>query len=157
MKITRLTTFQDLLQVLTDEHVPHAADPATQSVEISGKTGLGPLVVRWEKTLPYVQIIQPMVRNIPANRLAEIEHGICRANGFAPLPGFGYEYDRHFLYMRLCVPMFEEGMLTQSFNRLLWSAVQVATDFLAAFQKVADGTATGEQVVPLAIAGRSGN
>jgi len=149
--ITRITNFKELIAILEETKVPHRYEAEPQVVEIQTGLPAGNLFVRWEKTLPYVQIIQPMVRNVPRERLAEIEHGICRANNFAPLPGFGFDYDKGFVYMRLVVPMYEEGMLTQSFNRQLRAAVQNAKEFTNAFVKVVEG-APGEQLVPLAIA-----
>jgi hypothetical protein len=151
--ITRIASFQDFLAVLVEAQVPHQIDPEALVAEI--QLPGGNLFVRWEKTLPYAQIIQPMVRDVPAARLAEVEHAICRANNFVPVPGFGFEYQRGFIYMRLCVPMYAEGMLVQSFNRQMKAVVQNAKEFTSAFKKVVEG-APGEQLVPLAIADNKG-
>src|SRR5262249_24366214 len=125
MPIERIASFCDLLNLLTETNTPHRADVDRQVVEIPTAVPPlnGPLVARWEKNLPYVQIIHPVVEAVPAARRADVIDAICRANNAIPLPGFGYHYDLHFVYMRLCVPMYEEGMLSTSFRKQLASVV----------------------------------
>src|SRR6266508_352672 len=110
MPITRITSFTDLVQALEESNTPHRADADRQTVEIPAASPFGSLGVRWEKRLPYGQIVQPMVKNVPRERRSEVEQAICRANNTIALPGFGYEYGKDFVYMRLCVPIYEEGM-----------------------------------------------
>src|SRR5262249_42918429 len=119
MATTNLTKFADLEAYLTENNVPHRTDAANQSVELPVNTGgvAGVMYLRWETKLPYVQIILPFVGNVPPERVHEVESAVCHANTVIPLPGFGYEYDKRFIFMRLCVPMYEEGMRAGSFHR----------------------------------------
>ncbi|HKA90442.1 MAG TPA: hypothetical protein VKE22_22425 [Haliangiales bacterium] len=149
----RIATFQDCLAYFAELKVPHKIDAATQLIEIP--TELPPLVgqhyIRFEKALPYVQLIQPMVRDVPADRRAEVEHAICVANNTVPLPGFAYQYQNNFIYYRLTLPMYEEGMLATSFQKQQLSLLKNARDFLIPFRQVVDGK-PGSQILDLAVA-----
>ncbi len=149
MPIARISSFADLLTLLDEQGTPYRKDADKQTVELPAPAGS--LVIRWEKRLPYVQIIQVMVWNVPPERRAEVEHAICRANNTIALPGFGFECDKGFVYMRLCVPMYEEGMLAQSFRRLIASVMSNARQFTVPFQRVVEGE-PGAKILQLAVA-----
>src|SRR5215831_6507607 len=136
MSTARIASFADLLTFLSETSTPHTADLERQTVELSTTAPPGTMVIRWEKALPYVQIIHIMVTDVPAARRAHVEEAICRANNAIALPGFGYAYDKDFIYMRLCVPMYEEGMLTLSFRKQIASVLSNASQFIGAFTKV---------------------
>jgi hypothetical protein len=148
----RLAKFSDLLAFLEEAKLPNKADAQSQVVEVPTSSGplKGSVYIRWEKQLPYVQIIHPMVLNVPPERLADVEHAICRANLTLPQPGFGFEYERSFIYFRVCVPVYEEGMLTTSFQRLVLGAIHTARDFLLPFQDIVGGK-PGEEILRLAV------
>src|SRR5262244_2471288 len=93
----------------------------------------------------------PVGEAVPAARRADVIDAICRANNAIPLPGFGYHYDLHFVYMRLCVPMYEEGMLSTSFRKQLASVVSNAREFAVPFMKIVQGE-PGERILELAVA-----
>jgi hypothetical protein len=152
MAITRLTNFTELVEYLSENSVPHASDPAGQVVElpVTSPPLSGMLYIRWERKLPYVQIIHPFIGNVPEDRIRAVETAICRANTIIALPGLGYEYDKRFIYMRLCVPMYEEGMASASFQRQILAVLQNARDFIAAFRDIVAG-APGEQIMALAV------
>jgi hypothetical protein len=152
MAITRLTQFSDLVEYLAENNVPHKSDPAHQVVElpVTSPPLAGMLYIRWEKKLPYVQIIHPFVANVPENRISEVETALCRANTIIPLPGLGFEYEKRFVYMRLCVPMYDEGMLATSFQRQVIGVLQNAKDFIAAFRDIVAGS-PGTEVMALAV------
>src|SRR5262249_47396897 len=107
--------------------------------------------IRWEKQLPYVQVIHPMVLDVPVERLAEVEHAICRANNTIAVPGFGFEYSKRFIYFRLCVPIYEEGIAAASFQRQILGAIRNARAFLLPFREVVEGK-PGEEILSLAVA-----
>lgn len=153
MAITRVASFSDFLALLGETNTPHRADPERQVAEIAASPGT--LAIRWEKNKPYAQIVQVMVQDVPADRRTEVEHAICRANNTIVLPGFGYEYDRNFIYMRLCVPMYDEGMLATSFRKQMASVVSNAQQFVGPFQKVVQGE-PGERILELAVQAATG-
>lgn len=152
MAITRFTSYQDLVAYLVEHHVPHEAQPDNLVVEmpVNAPPLAGLLYIRWEKQLPYVQIIHPFVLDVPEDRIREIESALCHANTIIALPGLGFEYQKRFVFMRLCVPMYEEGMLAASFQRQVLGVLQNAKDFLAPLRDVVAG-ASGKDVLALAV------
>ena len=152
MPITRIAKFEDLVAFAAESGIPHEADAEKQIMvlPLSERLLTGQILIRWEKQLPYAQLVYPMVKDVPAERRAEVEHAICRANNTIPLPGFAYEYTNNFIYFRLTVPMYEEGMLAQSFRRQIDAVRNNAKDFLVPFQQVVAG-APGETILQLAV------
>ncbi len=152
MAIVQLKSFADLLEYLTESNVPHRGDPESQMVELPVLSPplVGQIYIRWEKKLPFVQVVHPFVWRVPPERLPEVETAICRANTVIALPGLGYEYDLRFIYMRLTVPVFDEGILAISFQRLVRGVIQNAKEFLGAFSDIVAGK-PGAEVMALAI------
>jgi len=153
MPITRVAKFEDLLAFLSESNVPFQVDNAAKVavLPLNEPPLVGQILIRWEKQLPYVQILYPLVRDVPAERRGEVEHAICRANNTISLPGFGYEYSSNFIYFRLTVPMYEEGMLALSFRRQVEGVISNSRDFLVPFQQVVAGE-PGEKILQLAVA-----
>jgi hypothetical protein len=153
MPITRVAKFEDLLAYMTESNVPFQVDNDAKVavLPLNEPPLVGQILIRWEKELPYAQIIYPLVRGIPPERRAEVEHAICVANNTIPLSGFGYEYKNSLVYFRLTVPMYEEGMLAQSFRRQVEAVINNSRDFLVPFQQVVAGE-PGEKILELAVA-----
>jgi hypothetical protein len=151
MPITQLTSYHDLVQWLTDDNVPHRADEANLAVEIPVDTAplSGLLYLRWERKLPYLQIIHPFVLDVPEPRVRDVETAIIRANNVIPLPGLGFQYERRFVYMRLCVPIYD-GMRADNVRKQIVGVLNNATDFLGPFKAIVAGKA-GEQILELAV------
>ena len=152
MPTARLTKFDDLLAYLRENNVPHKADPAGLSVELPLATpaNAGSVYVRWEKDLPYVQVIYPFVGEVPDARVPDVESAIVRVNNTIKLPGFGYEHGNHIIYMRLCVQLYDEGISATSFQRQVFAVLQNANEFVGAFRDVVAG-ASGKDVLDLAV------
>ncbi len=152
MAIARIKTYDDLLAYLKEHNVPHKADPANLTVELPVPSAVDgpPVFVRWEKALPYVQVIFPFIGNVPDARVPELESAICRVNNTIKLPGFGYAHDTHVLYMRLCVQLYDDGVAVTSFQRQVLGVIENAKDFFAAFRDVVAG-APGKDVLALAV------
>ena len=152
MATVQLKAFPDLLAYLTESNVPHRGDPETQMVELPVLSPplVGQVYIRWEKKLPFVHVVHPFVARVPPERIPEIETAICRANTVIALPGLGYEYDLRFVYMRVTVPVFEEGVVALTFQRLVRGVLQNAKDFLGPFRDIVAGK-PGAEVMALAI------
>src|SRR5262249_41063196 len=146
------TSYADLLEYLKENNVPFQADPNALAVEVPVTMPplKGVVYIRWEKQLPYVQIVHPFVMNVPEGRIPAVETAIIRANNIVPLPGLGFHHDRRFVYMRLCVPMYKDGMLAANFQNQVLSVLNNAREFLAAFQAIVAGK-PGEEVMQLAV------
>jgi len=146
--ISRIRTYEDLVQYLTENKLPHRANPAELAVEVpfTNAQQTGTVFLRWG-LMP--QIVYPFLANIPESRIADLETAICRVNTAVGLPGFGYEYDARFLYMRLCAPTYAEGIPAIALQRLVLAVIDNARQFAAAFADVASGS-PGKDILDLA-------
>ena len=146
--ISRIRTYQDLVQYLAENQLPHRANPAELAVEVPVTTAqqTGVVYLRWG-AMP--QIVFPFLANIPESRVAELEAAIGRANTAVSLPGFGYEYEQRFVYMRMCAPTYAEGIPAVALQRLVLAVIENARQFAAAFAEVASG-APGKDILELA-------
>ncbi|HKA89705.1 MAG TPA: hypothetical protein VKE22_18710 [Haliangiales bacterium] len=147
-----MTTFQELLAFLVDNKFPHAADPATQVIELPSKAAPlpGNLFIRWETKIPFLQIIHLMIEGVPPERIPDVETAIAILNNAVELPGFGLDHANRRLYCRFTVPAFPpEGISPATLNRLGTICVAQARDFLPAFQAVVGGQ-PGNQIIRLA-------
>jgi hypothetical protein len=152
MPIERLVKFPDLVTYLDELKAPYRIDTANQVCEVAVTVPVKTsLFIRWETRVPYVQIFLPFVNDVPANRVADVCDAVVRANAINPLPGLGYQHDLKFVYMRLCVPMYEEGMLAVSFQKQIHAVLRLAQDFVGAFQDIVKGE-PGSAVMTLAVA-----
>ena len=146
MATARLTKFEDLLAYLRENNVPHKADP--DGVELGLANSV--VYIRWEKTLPYVQVIHPMIGNVPEARERDIEVAICRANSTIKLPGFGYDHINHIIYMRLCMQLYDTGVAPAVFQRQVFAVLENGNQFLPVFRDIVAG-ASGDSVLDLAV------
>ena len=150
MAIETLKTFSDLLGFLAEKRVPHQADMGAQLIEMPAK--LPPLddvlYVRWERRLPYLQIVQPVVRNVFSDRTDDVLEALCRLNDNLPCATFGLEYERRFIYLRRCLPVYEEGILATWFEREIGIVVAIARDLVRPLGQVVAG-APGARVIEL--------
>jgi hypothetical protein len=149
MAPTRLSKHEDLIAFLADAKIPHqpAGDDA---VEVRAPNG-DSILVRWERGLPYLQVIYPFIGGVPPERDREVMSAVCRVNNTIKLPGFGYEPDQRMIYMRLCVQLDEAGSIgTTAFQRQVLAVVQNATELVGGFRDVVAG-APGKDVIELAL------
>lgn len=152
MATERLTKFEDLVAYLTESKIPHRADAEHLAVQlpVDNPPNAGAVFVRWERGLPYVQVIYAFLE-VPPARIQAIESAICRANNSIKLPGFGFEYDSRYIYMRLAVQLYDGGIPAESFRRMVLAVLENARELVEGFRGVVNG-AEPERVVELAIA-----
>ena len=139
MAIARLARYEDLVQYLVEGNVPHREDQLQLSVEVPVLTPplTGTVFVRWERHLPYVQIVHPFVQDVPDSRVAAVESAITHANELLAAPGLGYHHDHRFVYMRRCVPVYAEGLLATTFQKQVAAVLEIARDHVAALTTLA--------------------
>jgi hypothetical protein len=111
----------------------------------------GSVYIRWEKDLPYVQVVYPFIGNVPAPRIPDVESAICRVNATIKLPGFGFQHGDNFIFMRLCVQLYEDGITPIAFQRQIAAVLENAREFVAAFRDVIGG-APATDIIKLALA-----
>jgi hypothetical protein len=149
MAPTTIRSINELLDVLTAHNVPHAVKPDSRTVEIPARTP--PLdstcYIRWEKDLPYVQIICPMAVGIPPERHRDLDAAMSRANNAVAFPGFGLDHEHGTLYFRYTMAMFgEDGVATTVFQRIVLAVMNKARDFVVPFRQVIEGK-PGDQIL----------
>jgi len=147
-----ITKFDELLKFLTDTRVPHRIDPDRQLIEVPGEGPPlpGNLYIKWEKHVPFLQLIHFMIEDVPAEREHELERAIVRLDNILEVGGFGFEYERRRLYCRLSVPVYRpEGITPTTLDRLCRGIVENARSYVDVFAQVVTGT-PGDQVVAIA-------
>jgi hypothetical protein len=146
MPPTRITGFADMEELLKSDGVQYMKDDTERAVQIPTETGpfKGNLFIRWEKTLPYVNAICPVIFDIPADRMAAVETACLRINHAIALPGFCVDPERRFVYFRVTVPIEPGGMEAAFYRLMMMAAIHNARDFLAALQGVVAGSSPEE-------------
>ncbi len=146
-----LTSFEQFVTFLTENKVPHRADAASQVVEMPSNAAPlpGNLFVKWERTVPFLQLIQFMVNGVPAERVRELEAAMARLNNQLEVGGFGLDHQNRRLYCRLTVPVLPpDGIDAMHIDKLARGVVRNGQEFLEAFTKVIAGE-PGETIVSI--------
>ncbi|MCB9562026.1 MAG: hypothetical protein H6708_16605 [Kofleriaceae bacterium] len=137
-------SFDEFVSALEKLKVPHRAVVSSREVELQSNTALpGPLVFRWETSVPFVTVRQYVLEDLPAERMDELEHAVVRVNHHLPVTGFGLDHLRRRLYYRVATPVFA-GVDVDVLNRLAKGVLANAKEFAASFQAVASGRAGAE-------------
>lgn len=137
-----LVDFEQFMNFLEVNKFPHSVNREQQLVEIPSKAAPlpGNLYVKWEPRLPFLQLIQFMINDVPEARIADLETAIVRINCALEIPGFGFDHRRRRLFCRLTVPVFApEGITPTAFHRLGQACVGNAKELYPAFKAVVDG------------------
>ena len=151
MAVERIRTFEDLAAWLDESKQRFRVDATGLVAEVTvtkPRPLSGTLTMRWD--VPYVHLELPFVLDVPESRIRAVETALVLANNIIALPGLGFDYARRSVYMRIAVPMHDDGMLATSFKAQVFGVLAVANDFLAPFQAIVAGQ-PGEQVMELAV------
>ena len=146
---TNIATFRELLTFLDASEVSHRVDEAIQIVELpsSGPELPSSVYLRWERHVPFIQLIQFMLESVPAERIREIETAIVRLDNVLEVGGFGLDHERRHLYCRLTVPVFQpEGIVSTTLVRLVAGVVENAAQYVESFRRVVAGE-SGDRIV----------
>lgn len=148
-----LRSYDDLVAFLVANEITHATDPARFAVEIASaaRSLPGGTVVRWEQTIPYIQVMQQMSGPVPEDRVREIETAISHINDVAKIPGYGYSYLGRAIYYRLCVPMYDGEISSESLHRAITAVLNNALQLQPALEHVVAG-ASGASVLEYLVA-----
>jgi len=142
-----VSSYAELLQLLSVLQAPHRADPALQTIDLLTATDLpGPLHVRWEKHLPLVQLLQPVVVNVPAARVRDIEAAVVRINNAAVFSGLGFDHAMRRVYYRITGVVLLDGLRVDLLQAYLQGAVANATELRPSLLKVVDGL-SGDEIL----------
>ena len=149
-KPTLLANFQDLLNLLEKDNLPHRADAERQQVELPTKSGSleGELLILWDARSFIVQCIQPLPFEVPEARIGAVERAIAYINHALVLPGFGLNHINRVLYYRLSVPRRSDGTMSAEELQLLFrTTASTAGDFYLPLLGVALEDKSPEQVI----------
>src|SRR5262249_45665839 len=122
-------SFEQLLQFLVDNKVPHNRDLERQLIELPSNAAPlpGNRYLRWEKSVPFLQIIHFMIENVPVDRIRELETAIIRLDNKLEVGGFGFDHDMRKLYCRLVVPVYpHDGLNPMTLDKLTHGVVSNA-------------------------------
>lgn len=144
-------SFDQFVKFLGDNKVPNRVDAERQIIELPSKGAPlpGNLLIKWEKQVPFLQIIHFMIENVPADRIRELETAIIRLDNRLEVGGFGFDHTSNRLYNRLTVPVIPPGGIDpMGISQLGHGVVRSAKEFLEVFQEIVGGK-PGDQVFAL--------
>jgi hypothetical protein len=149
--MTAVHDFEQLVAFLNTNQVPHTLNAELQLVELTSNAGPlpGNLVVKWEKLVPFVQVIHVMIEGVPADRVREVETALVRLDNRLEVGGFGFDHDRRNLYCRLSIPVLPpDGLNPTTLAQLGNGVIRNAMEFLQPFQEVIEGK-PGDQIAAI--------
>lgn len=149
----QLRTVQDFIALLAQSNLKHSFDTQTQVITLYKSTPplQGPLTLRWEKAMPFIQVIQPMVLGLPEDRIAALESAISRLNHVSTVPGLGLDHTNRFLYFRYTIRIdATDGIRADKLDEVMDGAVMNAVEFYRPLHAVIQGESP-DKVVELAV------
>jgi hypothetical protein len=135
-----LRNFEEFFGYLKGQTLILQFDSKRQIVEIPSHAAPlpGNLLMKWEKDLPFLQMVHFMIEKLPPDRVSELEAAIARVNNKLELAGFYIDHDSMRLYSRLIVPVLH-GIEAADLNTLAGICVRSGQEFRDTFQAVVDG------------------
>src|SRR5262245_26590251 len=104
-------TVDDFVQYLEGKRVPHRAYRSAGLVEIESSAPLpGAVQIRWESSVPFINVRIAVLRDVPEERLKELEAATVRVNDRLPVLGFGLDHANRVQYFRVAVFLPETGV-----------------------------------------------
>jgi hypothetical protein len=132
-------SFDELLAFLGAEGASFRHDATAQIVQLSTRDAGGPVFVRWERNLPYVQIVATVIRDVPEERVREVIDALARLNHAVPLPGFGIDLTRRQVYFRATLVGGNEGLPIEVLKRGILAVLSNARDFTPPLARIVAG------------------
>lgn len=150
-----IASFTELVAQLEADKVPHRVDADAQVVHLPAASPAlaGPLYLRWDQRLPFIQIVQPMI-NVPQERVPDVEAAMGRLNAVAAFPGLGLEYQTFALYCRATATLDEGSVRTATLRHLIQVTIANAMEFLPTMTDIVAG-APGADVIKSLMAKRA--
>ena len=153
-----LKSFEDLVALLTKDNTQFGIDRAQQVIEFPNRDPSlpGNLYLRWDKNVPFVQLIQVMLLDIAAARIPDIIQAIVRLNNKIEVPGVGLDEGSRNLYFRVVTMVHPQlGIEAELLYQLAQGTGRNALIYLPAFKAVVEGK-PGTEIVELATAAIAG-
>ena len=145
-----IASFQDLVNLLESDGVPHQSDVAGMMVQIPTQRGSldSVMLIRWQKDDGVIQFIQALPLTVPDDKLAAAVDAVTRLNHVLAIPGFDVNHERKLLAYRLYLPIHPRGAVTAVEVQAMFSlAVKSASELLPVLARVVAGQIKPEEVV----------
>jgi hypothetical protein len=144
-------SYAELVQLLETTHTAHRANPAQQTVDLIVPSAdlPGPTHVRWEKGLPLVQLIQPIVVDVPAARVRDVELAVLRLNNAILFPGLAFDHVSRCAYFRITAVVLLDGIRLDLLQAYFQGVVLNARELRGPLLKVVEGLAGDAVLGPL--------
>jgi hypothetical protein len=148
-----LHSFDDLGALLEREGVRvTAVDAASNAIEVatSSPPVEGAMAILWDARLQLVQFFHPLPFEIPAERLAAVEHALLLANDALVVPGFGVRTEKRIAYYRLVIPRRSDGSIDAAdIQRAIVTVLTTLRDFWQPIRRIVEG-ADPDRILALA-------
>lgn len=145
-----LTSYQDVLEVLTKDSVLHQPNNKKQSIRIptTRKDVNATMVIRWQTNEGVISFVQSMPMEVPEERVKSLETVMMRLNHMLAIPGFAINHENRLPYYRLVIPLHPRGGIQDNEFRLyLQLTLKHATTFFGPLKQVAEEGADPVEVV----------
>jgi hypothetical protein len=143
---THIKSFAEMVELVRETNPNHKVNDIAQSVEfLVGPADQGNvMMLRWEKSLPFVQVILPLLKDIPASRFAEVNAALAYVNNAAVVPGLGFDQTNNLVYYRLTAPLLADGIRADMLRGYVQVCLRAAIDVIGAVRKVVEGASVNE-------------
>ena len=145
-----IRSFDDLLQVLERDGVPHQTERSEKSVRIPTQQGDldSLLLLRWQDSDGVIQFIQALPLVLTDDKLGLLCEAVTRLNHVMAVPGFDLNHTHRLLSFRLYLPLYPRGEVSlievQAMFRL---AIKTAADIMPVLAQVLSGQVPVSDIV----------
>lgn len=146
-----ISSYQDLVNLLTHDGVMFTAEPQSQSVRVATQMrGIeGEQLIRFQDADGVVQFIQWMpITNIPQSMLPAIESAVSRLNHLLAVPGLDLNHQYRFVAYRVTLPLLPgQGASPDLIRACFRIAVKSGADLVPTLRRVLSGELRPEGVL----------
>lgn len=145
-----VSSYQDLVNLLTRQDVKHEAEPSSKSVHIPTvwRNIEGVQVIRWQERDNVIQFIQSTPITVPDDKIPAMESAIAQLNHIMALPGIDLNHKGHIVGYRMALTIMPRGgVLPQEIQSCFRIALQTATGLTPTLHRIVTGEITPEQAV----------
>lgn len=146
-----ITSYQDLVNLLTNDGVSFTAEPQSQSVRVATQMrGIdGEQLIRFQEPDGVMQFIQWMpITNIPQSAMPVIESAVSRLNHLLAVPGLDVNHSYRFVSYRVTLPILPgQGVSPDLIRACFRIAVKSGADLVPTLRRILSGDLKPEGVL----------
>jgi hypothetical protein len=149
--IRMVTNYAELVSLIAEAKIPHVTDAEAQTIDLAPASAALPetLRIRWQKQNPFVDFVQHILRDVPKERVADLETAILRLNHTAPIAGLGIDHGVRLVYQRATAVVLADGLRIDLVHVFLQGVQLNARRLRPALQRVVDGL-SGDAILTVA-------